>query len=137
MGSDNSMGNLGCFFLPAIISNRRINCIASDGSATKEFLAPWEHVSVSIQQGSKFAIPCWREMQHVKEIFWDDEDVVMQLHPRKSEYINNNQYVLHLWRPVGQAIPEPPSILVGYKDNETYQEELLRGCLISWKFLML
>jgi hypothetical protein len=54
-------------------------------------------------------------MCFVKDLFWEPEDCVMQLHPRRSEYINNHPYVLHLWRPVRDRIPEPPSIYVGVK----------------------
>jgi len=49
----------------------------------------------------------------VKELFWDPEDTVMQLHPPRSEWVNNMPYCLHLWRPVGLAIPRPPNITVG------------------------
>lgn len=75
----------------------------------------WEHVSVSVDGRT----PNWQEMCWVKEMFWDDEEAVMQLHPPKSSYINYHPYCLHLWRPIGigglGAIPLPPSILVGPK----------------------
>jgi len=48
----------------------------------------------------------------IKSLFWDEEDCVMQLHPPKARYVNDNKYVLHLWRPTGLEIPEPPLILV-------------------------
>jgi hypothetical protein len=38
-------------------------------------------------------------MCHVKELFFDADECVMQLHPPKSEYVNCHQYCLHLWRP--------------------------------------
>jgi hypothetical protein len=57
--------------------------------------------------------PTWREMSYVKDLCWDGEDVVMQLHPKRSEYVNNHPHVLHLWRPVDAEIPTPPSIFVG------------------------
>ncbi len=74
----------------------------------------WEHVSVSL----KNRCPNWPEMCFVKELFWDDEEVVMQLHPAKSEYINCHPYCLHLWRPLDATIPLPPSIMVGTKPGE-------------------
>jgi hypothetical protein len=55
-------------------------------------------------------------MCYVKSLFWDDEEAVMQLHPPKSEWVNNHPYALHLWRPIGATIPLPPSVLVGKKD---------------------
>ncbi|MDP9039797.1 MAG: hypothetical protein M3O02_11090 [Acidobacteriota bacterium] len=54
-------------------------------------------------------------MCFVKALFWDDEETVMQLHPPKSEWINNHEYCLHLWRPLNQPIPRPPGIAVGVR----------------------
>jgi len=70
----------------------------------------WEHVSVSKQKET----PSWDEMCLVKDLFWGEEDAVMQLHPRKSVYRNHHPHCLHLWRPTepGITIPEPPAILV-------------------------
>lgn len=69
----------------------------------------WEHASVSL----KTRCPNWKEMHFIKEIFWGDDEAVMQLHPPKKDYVNCHPYCLHLWRPVGQEIPLPPSIMVG------------------------
>lgn len=56
----------------------------------------WEHVSMEL-----FArrLPTWEEMCYIKNIFWDDEEVVIQIHPKKSTYVNITE-ALHLWRPV-------------------------------------
>lgn len=109
-GSTFMAGNKGAFILPPKIGNRKLYIIASDG-------IKWEHVSVHAFVGKHTRIPTWIEMCYVKDTFWDDEDVVMQLHPAKSEYINNHPDVLHLWRPIGIAIPTPPGILVGIKND--------------------
>src|SRR5262249_15745905 len=110
--SDYTDGNNGAFFLPAKFSNRYIVILASDGMG-------WEHVSVSIQIGNtkvrKSRTPNWDEMAFVKDLLWDEQDVVVQFHPAKSEYINMHENVLHLWRPIGVQLPFPPSILVGLK----------------------
>ncbi len=79
--------------------------IASDG-------AGWEHVSVTI---NKDRCPTWEEMCLVKDMFWSEEDVVVQFHPAKKDYVNNHKYCLHLWKPIGEQIKTPDSILVGYK----------------------
>lgn len=55
----------------------------------------WEHVSVSCED----RCPTWEEMQRVKELFWRDDETVIQFHPPKSEYVNHHQYCLHLWKP--------------------------------------
>ena len=119
MKSDESYGNNGCFEIPfikpsdghvAVGKTRILACIASDGM-------DYEHVSVYkiIRLGSQPAqrkIPSWDDMCFIKDMFWDDEDCVIQYHPPKSEYVNNNPFVLHLWRPIGVEIPQPPRVLV-------------------------
>lgn len=69
----------------------------------------WEHVSVSL---SVKRAPDWEEMCMIKDLFWDDEDTVIQFHPKKSEYINNHEYVLHLWKKVDFDYELPPRIFV-------------------------
>jgi hypothetical protein len=76
--------------------------IASDGKG-------WEHVSVS----HKNKVPSWKTMCIIKDMFFEEEETVIQYHPKKSEYINNHPYYLHLWRPINKEIPTPPKILVG------------------------
>ena len=81
----------------------------------------WEHVSVSTQH----RCPNWIEMSFVKNLFWSDDETVIQFHPMRSEYVNNHPFVLHLWRhKTGHALP--PSILVGMKDRGelTYREAM-------------
>jgi hypothetical protein len=80
----------------------------------------WEHVSVST---GRRRTPNWEEMCFVKDLFWDEEERVMQLHPPLSEYVKNNRYCLHLWKPLHQEIPAPPAIfvgIVGLGPHETY-----------------
>lgn len=104
MGTDDSYGNNGAFILPPAhpLSKLSIRCVASDGEG-------WEHVSVSLPS----RCPTWGEMCAVKAMFWDAEDCVMQLHPPRSQWVNNHEYCLHLWRPTSAVIPQPPGILVG------------------------
>lgn len=111
-GSDDSIGNNGAFFVPNGIGRAPLQVIASDGLVVPDehqALAGWEHVSVSLPD----RCPTWAEMCRIKELFWDDEDTVVQFHPPRSQYVNNHPYCLHLWRPLHAAIPLPPSILVG------------------------
>ena len=112
MGSDSAAcGNNGAFLLPSCEPGWMLLVIASDDS--DPVAAGWEHVSVSARarNGTRTRTPNWAEMCQVKDLFWDDEDVVMQLHPRRSVYVNNHPNVLHLWQ--RQPIPEPPPELVG------------------------
>lgn len=104
--SDDSDGFNGMFRLPH--NGNTVRCVASDGGG-------WRHVSVSIEGDKR--TPRWEVMCWVKDLFWEAEDVVMQLHPRKSEYVNMAKNCLHLWQPLAPTapIPEPPSIFVGLK----------------------
>lgn len=72
----------------------------------------WEHVTVS-PQPQRGKTPEWDVMCKVKEIFWDDEECCIEFHPRKSQYINNNETCLHIWKPIGVELPEPNQWLVG------------------------
>lgn len=81
--------------------------IASNG-------AGWNHVSVAPYKHT--ITPTWDDMCMIKDICFGDEEWVMQLHPAKSEYVNNMPNCLHLWQPNdGRTIPTPPSILTGIK----------------------
>lgn len=75
----------------------------------------WEHVSVSLPN----RCPTWEEMCMVKDIFWEKSEIVMQLHPDESQYVNNYQTCLHLWKPTDQEIPTPPSFMVGLRKGQT------------------
>lgn len=101
--------DFGAFQIPGPCG-RTLLVIASAGD--KAAGMAWEHVSVSTPRHC----PTWLEMCHVKSLFWDDEETVMQLHPKKSEWINNHSRCLHLWRPLDAEIPTPPAVAVGIKE---------------------
>ena len=103
LASNEQFGNNGAFSI-TLKRKQQAFVIASDQMG-------WEHVSVSRDDRCL----TWDEMCQVKSMFWGDDESVMQIHPPKSEYINNHQFCLHLWRPVNQEIPMPPSIMVGVK----------------------
>lgn len=56
----------------------------------------WEHVSVTLQ-GNR--CPNWREMCYMKDLFWEDNEECIQVHPKKSEYVDLHPYCLHIWKP--------------------------------------
>lgn len=82
--------------------------------------AGWEHCSVSMPN----RCPSWEQMCSMKELLWNDDEVCMQLHPAKKDYINIHNYCLHIWKPIDKEIPTPPSIMVGLK-GEYSKEELM------------
>ncbi len=75
----------------------------------------WDHVSVSFSK----RCPTWDEMCMVKDIFWSDEECVVQYHPPRSTYVNNHPYCLHLWKPQGSIIDVPPTFMVGQRNGQT------------------
>jgi hypothetical protein len=103
MGSSSAYGTTGAFFVMGPCSTELL-MIGSDDEN-------WEHVSVSCRKRT----PNWPEMCFVKDLFWDEEECVIQFHPPKSEYVNFHGFCLHLWKPTGRNIETPLLILVGPK----------------------
>ena len=96
-----------------------IRCIASWGMG-------WDHVSITITEQDR--CPTWEEMCFAKDIFWDEDetviqyhpakiDTVIQYHPAKIDYINCHPYCLHIWKPQGVVLPVPPYLMIGPKDG--------------------
>jgi hypothetical protein len=97
--------------------------IANDACRDSEW---WEHVSASHRDRT----PTWEEMVWLKDQFWNDDEVVVQFHPAKQNYVNWHSYCLHLWRPTRHKdkLSLPPPVLVGplmgrRHDREHYQAE--------------
>jgi len=70
----------------------------------------WDHVSVSCR--NKRITPSWDVMCRIKDICFEPDEVVVQFHPKKSEYVNITNNCLHLWKPQNIEILTPPIILV-------------------------
>lgn len=96
--------NYGAFFVPF----RGVTLKVISSGIDEEH--GWEHVSVSVRG----RCPTWPEMQHVKELFWRDDECVQQFHPPKDVYVNNHQHCLHMWRKIGQAVELPPVETIGF-----------------------
>ena len=103
----------GAFDIPLKGMGHRVmaHCIVSDGFDPVTPV-PWEHVSVHVYEYGRARTPTWLEMCLVKDLFWEEEECVIQYHPAKSEYVNCHPHVLHLWRPKDVPIPTPPKICV-------------------------
>lgn len=54
----------------------------------------FEHVMLN----PKHRLPTYEEMVLLKDIFWEQNEVAIQVHPAKSQYVNIAMYTLHLWR---------------------------------------
>jgi len=66
----------------------------------------WDHVSVTVGCGGR--CPTWEEMCFVREVFFEDGVWVVQFHPPAGENVDEHRFCLHLWRPIGVAMPCPP-----------------------------
>lgn len=117
MASNPSWGAYGQFFVQGPCGER-LCIVASGADADDKVSDGWEHVSVSTRRRT----PNWQEMCFAKDLFWSDEECVIQFHPPRSEYVNNHPHCLHLWRHV-DGHKMPPSILVGYKDLGVLTED--------------
>lgn len=82
--------------------------------------AGWEHVSVSPYK--RRITPSWDDMCRIKDMFWNDDEAVIQIHPKKADYVNNLANCLHLWRCTYKEMVLPPSILVGIRKGQTVEE---------------
>ena len=99
----------GVFWIP-LDRERRCHALCISSTGNKEIR--WEHVSVRVieKHNAKLIerVPNWPEMAVIKDMFWKDDECVVQYHPRREDYINHHHCVLHLWRPLDVPIPMPP-----------------------------
>ena len=91
----------GVFSVPSPVDSKYMRVIASAGEG-------WDHVSVSRTNRT----PTWGEMEHVKRIFFEPDEVCMQLHVAEREHISFHAFCLHIWRPLDATIPLPPPWMV-------------------------
>lgn len=118
--SKDEMGMWGCFAIPLDVSRKVIaECVVAAGNLPecKVEGTDWEHVSVKIAYMDSHnhwrkRIPRWEEMCAIKDLFWKEDEQVIQVHPAKADYVNHNPFVLHLWRPVDGVMRLPPKICV-------------------------
>ena len=82
----------------------------------------WDHVSVAPLKSNY--MPTWDDMCAVKDLFFKDDEAVIQIHPPKDEYINNKENCLHLWRRNDADMILPPSWMVGLKNGQTMADAL-------------
>lgn len=99
----------GVFYLRCQATGGKLTVVISNAAdAVQAGLPPWNHVSVNAHGRT----PTWEEMCWVKDLFFEEEECVMQFHPPKSKYINKHPNVLHLWHQEGVTfkLPDPRMI---------------------------
>jgi len=109
MGSADAIGNYGAFRI-YLKGQAQLLMIVSDGDCSG-----WEHVSAHVKTRNRNGkvyerTPTWEEMCKVKDVFWGDDETVVQYHPPKSDYVNNHANCLHLFRPYNEEIKRPPQL---------------------------
>ena len=80
----------------------------------------WDHVSVAPCKPK--LMPTWEQMCKVKDIFFRDDESVIEIHPPKDQYVNNKSNCLHLWRANDKEMVLPPSFMVGLRKGQTMLE---------------
>ena len=92
----------GAFVIPSPVDRKPLHVIAAADLG-------WDHVSVSRPNRT----PTWGEMEHIKRLFFRDDEAAMQLHVPVAQHISLHPNVLHIWRPHGHPpIPLPPPLMV-------------------------
>lgn len=99
LASDDSFEFNGMFLIP--FGRKVLAVMVSDESG-------WDHVSVSCKDRT----PTWKEMCFVKDQFFDEDEVAIQYHPAKENYVNIHNFVLHIWKPHNIDVPLPPICMV-------------------------
>lgn len=89
-----------------VSKNISVLVIASKGEG-------WEHVSVSSEYKGKPLTPSWDIMCAMKDLFWTDDETVIQYHPCKSDYVNFHPNCLHMWKKINEKVELPPTYMVG------------------------
>ncbi len=81
-------------FLVPLNNNKEAFVVASEN-----FMG-WNHVSAHVTESTGEALkrtPSNEEMQFLRNLFFRENDVVLEFHPAKKDYVNNHSYVLHMW----------------------------------------
>ncbi len=66
----------------------------------------WEHAFLDLELLKR--TPTWGEMNILKKFYWENTESVIQIHPKRSEYVNWNEYRLHLWKLHNTDFELPP-----------------------------
>lgn len=90
------------------------------GTVQVSWGAGWDHVSVAPKNRSY--VPSWDDMCAIKDLFFKDDEAVIQIHPPKDEYVNNVPNCLHLWRANDKEMILPPAFMVGLRKWQTWAD---------------
>ena len=75
----------------------------------------WEHLSmVIITPDLDTRIPTYEEMVFAKGLFWEENEICIEVHPKKSEYVNINPDCLHIWKRIGENYKESSNMITDF-----------------------
>ena len=75
----------------------------------------WYHVSCARRLSqTTFELPSWDDLKFVWATFIGEDHVAYQVFPRKRDWINIHEYVLHLWH-----CPEDEDVLPNFGSKGT------------------
>ena len=69
----------------------------------------------------------------IKDIFFKDDEAVIEIHPPNNKYVNNMPNCLHLWRCTYKEMVLPPSCLVGVREGQTREDDV---CPIKFEIIV-
>ncbi len=102
--------------------------LMEEGTFNKEYVIPanggmlhllcsntlgWDHIFFKVVLDtvlSKYRMPSSIEMERIKDLFFESDEAVIEVHPKKENYVNIDSNVLHLWKPNLIELPLPPKI---------------------------
>lgn len=100
LATDRGHGNNGAFLIPA--TGHPAAVIASDQDG-------WEMVSIAhCERPLTLA-----EVDAIRDLFWSQDDVVIQFHFPHQDRKGQHRYAVKLWRRAGQDAQLPPRHLLG------------------------
>ncbi len=101
---DNSRRSLiGIFEIP-LNKKETVSVIADNGISFPE----WEHLSVSTSK--RFLTN--EEIHFIKDIFFNDDEIVIQIYSKNNIVKSKKNYCIHLWKLKTEDIPLPPMYML-------------------------
>lgn len=126
------------FFIIPLNKDVAYQVKASNGSG-------WDHVSVSIAnfRDLKGFTPSWTDMHNIGKLFFEPSEICVEIFPKEEDYVNDTDYVLHLWRATKDEMPMPnlndiPQVPIDGEIIQTGKNQFIKTEVFEndeWKFV--
>lgn len=90
------------------------------GSVIWSYGGGWDHISVAPYK--RHITPSWEDMCMIKNMFFNEDEVAVQFHPAKGDYVNMVPNCLHIWKMQAEGFPVPDSLMVGLKPGQSLRD---------------